>query len=88
MVRVSQKNYFQQPKIIKIIKIIYFDEGGRVIDHPEEEIPFGFIMGGFPEGLSSLIAESREDQTILATDLIYSDHTSVSVIQMDILPLE
>jgi hypothetical protein len=69
-------------------KIIYFDEDGRVIDHPEEEIPFGFIMGGFPEGLSSLIAESREDQTILATDLIYSDHTSVSVIQMDILPLE
>ncbi len=69
-------------------KILYFNDRGHLLKDPTIEIPFGFIMSGFPMGLSSIVAETLDDHTVLATDLIYSEHDSVSIIQMDIFPLE
>lgn len=66
--------------------VLYFNQKGEEIN-PENEIAYGFIMGGFTQGLSSLLIESTTDQTTLATDFIYSDHQSISIINITLLPI-
>lgn len=66
-------------------KIIYFNEKLQVID-PNKEIAFGFIMSGFQKGLNSLVIQA--DEMILATDLVFSDHKTLSVVKMEVLPAD
>jgi hypothetical protein len=63
-------------------KVVYFNDAGVEID-PSEEIPYGFIMGGFFKGISTLsILDSKKN--LLASDIIYSDHSSISVVNTTI----
>lgn len=66
-------------------KTVYFDDKGQVVEQGDPNVR-GFIMAGFPEGLSSLVIESIESKSILGTDLIYSDHQSISVTHLEIFP--
>ena len=68
-------------------KIIYFDLNGEPTD-PVEGAAVGFMISGFPQGLSSVFVETLEDKIILASDLVFSDHDAISVIHFDINPLE
>ena len=68
-------------------KIIYFNEEAVKID-PNQEIASGFIMGGFSRGLNSLAIESRKTSMVLTTDLVFSDHQSISLINMEVFPVE
>ncbi len=65
-------------------KVIYFNEKAEEID-PDKEIAFGFIMSGFSKGLSSLAIQT--DKMVLATDLVFSDHRSISVINTEVSPV-
>ncbi len=65
-------------------KIVYFNSQAQEID-PSKEIAFGFMMGGFTTGLKTLVIESLEDPMILATDLVFSDHDIISLINTQIL---
>ncbi len=66
-------------------KIVYFNEKAEVID-PNKEIAFGFIMSDFLKGLNSLVIQT--DEIVLATDLVFSDHKTISVIKMEIFSLD
>ena len=66
-------------------EIIYFNEKAEVID-PNKEIAFGFIISGFLKGLNSLIIQT--DEIILATDLIFSNHKTISVVKMEVFPVD
>ena len=68
-------------------KIIYFNKEAVKID-PTDEIPFGFILGGFPRGLNSLAIESKKTSMVLTTDLVFSDHQSISLVHMEVFPVE
>jgi hypothetical protein len=68
-----------------IDKIIYFNKDGLEVKKGSLEV-IGFIIAGFQQGLNSLIIDSLEDEpVILGTDLIYSDHQSVSVTHLEIV---
>jgi hypothetical protein len=67
-------------------KVLYFNNKGQVLSRDNQETAHGFMIGGFREGLSSLVIESAKDGVILGTDLIYSNHESISMTHLDILP--
>ena len=57
---------------------LYFNEKGQIID-PNESIAYGFIMGGFYQGINTLVVKSLSGET-LVSDIVFSDHTSISII--------
>ncbi len=67
-------------------KTLYFDDSGRLMDADDPRPPRGFILGDFSVGLSSVIVERKKDGLILGTDLIYSNHESISITHLEILP--
>lgn len=67
-------------------KILYFDENGRLLENEETRPARGFILGDFGEGLRSVIVERKSDGMILGTDLIYSNHESISITNLEIHP--
>ena len=68
-------------------KIIYFNSKAQVID-PHNEIADGFIMGGFSKGLKSLTIQNTTDNMVLATELVFSDHESTSLVNTSVHPVE
>ncbi len=70
-------------------KVIYFDKMGQMIEEDTmNSVAYGYVLAGFPAGLSSLYVETLEDSTILGTDLIYSNHESVSVSHLEVLSIQ
>ncbi len=67
----------------KAENIIYFNASAQPID-PTQEVAFGFMMGGFSPGLKTIVIESVDDPMILATDLVFSDHNIISLINTQI----
>lgn len=67
-------------------QIIYFNESLEQTN-PANKAAYGFIMGGFSQGLNSLVVEDFGSGTILNTDLIFSDHQSISIIESQISDL-
>ncbi len=67
-------------------KTIYFDESGREIEANSKKPARGFILGDFSTGLRSVIVERVSDKMILGTDLVYSNHESISITHLEILP--
>ncbi len=67
-------------------KTLYFDDSGRLMDADDPRPPRGFILGDFSVGLSSVIVERKKDGLIVGTDLIYSNHESISITHLEILP--
>lgn len=65
-------------------QIVYFNQEGQIIDE-RDEVAHGFIIYNFSEGLSSLIITDLAEQTIVGTDLIYSDHQSISMTYLEVL---
>jgi hypothetical protein len=79
----------EEPYTIEIVeeranKVIYFNREGKQID-PKIEVAFGFLVQGFAQGLNSLAIISVEDSVILGTDLIFSNHESISTTYLKIL---
>ena len=68
-------------------KIIYFNNKAQVVD-PLNEIADGFIMSGFSEGLKSLAIQTTTDKMVLATELIFNDHKSTSLVNTSVYPVE
>lgn len=66
-------------------KIIYFNARGEIVNN-KNTTAHGFIIAGFSQGLSSLVIERVSDQVVLGTDLIYSDHNSISITHLELLP--
>ena len=66
-------------------KVIYFNEKAQIID-PNKEIAFGFIISGFQKGLNSLVIQT--DEMILATNLVFSDHKTLSIVKMKVFPVD
>lgn len=66
-------------------KIIYFNARGEIVNN-KNTTAHGFIIAGFSQGLSSLVIERVSDQVVLGTDLIYSDHNSLSITHLELLP--
>lgn len=67
-------------------KVIYFNKLGKKIN-PHEEIAYGFILGDFHKGLSSLLIQEEKSGILLMTDIIYSDHKTISVVNSIIKPI-
>ncbi|MCJ8278017.1 MAG: hypothetical protein MJK18_14340, partial [Bdellovibrionales bacterium] len=59
--------------------VIYFNSAGQEID-PTTEPAFGFIIHGFNQGLHTLSVQTVDDNILAMTDLIFSDHQSISVV--------
>ncbi len=66
-------------------KVIYFNSEFNPVD-PDSGSVRGFVIAGFSEGLNTLVITSIEDGAILGTDLVYSDHESISLSHLEILP--
>lgn len=64
-------------------KIIYFDENGDELnlDIKRKNPPYGFILGGFYQGMNTLLIMDQNGQPV-ASDLIFSDHTSISIVNV------
>ncbi len=69
------------------IKTIYFDENGQEVSPETSKLPpYGFIMGGFYQGLNTLLILNQKGEP-LASDIVFSDHTSISIVNLSILSL-
>lgn len=65
-------------------KVYYFDEQAQLVD-PTKSKTMGFIMTGFAEGLHTLALTGVGSDFILATDLVYSNSESISIVNIEII---
>jgi hypothetical protein len=83
----SPDAYHVSMKEAPVEQILYFDELGNEMSD-KSKVAYGFIMSGFNKGLSSILVSRSSDDIILMTDIVFSDHESISIINSGITAVD